>query len=268
MTEYKPDGRIKLEKNDSWRVWNRTDSHGELYFKRATGALDEMESSKALCNVLSEYYSPNMKVLDVGCGAGHYLTSFRKRLDKNIDYTGVDATKSHIEFAKQAYGDSAAFFQDDILGLQFKDNSFDLVVCNNVILHLPPPPIKPISELIRVAKKYIIIRMLTAGRTYITRVLSTPGETEGIPDSEKDMIKENGDIPAFTFFNMYSESYLKGIIDDMGTISDIKIERDNSWESFNNEQYAGKDATNVVDGKQISGNMLLNWSFVKLTKKN
>lgn len=256
-----------MEKNGNWKVWDRKYIDGAMYYKRATGELEEMESSKALCGLLSKIYRPKMKILDVGCGAGHYLRSFRKRLDENIDYTGIDATKSHIEYAKKAFGSEVNFSQGDIFNLQFENNSFDIVVCNNVLLHLPPPPVKPISELIRVSKKHIIIRLLTASRTYITKGLPRLGETEGIPAKEKDMIKADGEIPAFTYFNRYSEQYLKEIIEDMGTVNDFKIEPDNSWNAFNNELHGGEGATQVFDGKQISGGIVLNWSFITLSKK-
>ena len=212
-----------MGKKGNWKVWDRKHIDGAMYYKRATGELEEMESSKSLCGLLSKIYCPKMRILDVGCGAGHYLKSFRKRLDENIDYTGVDATKLHIEYAKKAFGNEVDFSQGDIFNLQFENDSFDIVVCNNVILHLPPPPIKPISELIRVSKKHVVIRMLTSHNTSITKMLPTLGETEDIPTKEKDMISADGEIPAFTYFNRYSEQYLKEIIEEMGTVIDFKI---------------------------------------------
>ncbi len=101
--------------DEKWKIWDRNPKTSELYYKRATGELDEMESSKALVKVLSDIYKPKMKVLDVGCGAGHYLRSMKTQLDSKIDYTGVDITEYSLELAKKAFGDSAKFFKDDIL---------------------------------------------------------------------------------------------------------------------------------------------------------
>ena len=69
----------------SGKIWNRDKEYGDYFFKRATGQLEEMESSKALCGIISEFYEKGMSLLDVGCGAGHYLRSLRKRLDEDID---------------------------------------------------------------------------------------------------------------------------------------------------------------------------------------
>ena len=43
-----------------------------------------------------------MMILDVGCAAGHYYNSLKK-IDKNINYTGIDATKKYISFAKKFF---------------------------------------------------------------------------------------------------------------------------------------------------------------------
>lgn len=46
--------------------------------------------------------------------------------------------------------------KEDIQNLSFKDKSFDIVLCQQVLEHTPNPP-KAISELKRVAKKQLII---------------------------------------------------------------------------------------------------------------
>ena len=61
-----------------WSNWDEEKHYGELLYKRATGESEEMNSSRAVAKVIKEFYKPGMKVLDVGCGAGHYLVSLRK----------------------------------------------------------------------------------------------------------------------------------------------------------------------------------------------
>lgn len=46
--------------------------------------------------------------------------------------------------------------KEDIQNLSFKDKSFDIVLCQQVLEHMPNPP-KAISELKRVTKKQLII---------------------------------------------------------------------------------------------------------------
>lgn len=253
---------------DDWRMWNQDKGYGDLLYKRATGDLNEMESSKALCKIVSPFYKNHMKILDVGCGAGHYLRSLRSRIDENIDYTGVDATKYYVELARKAFGNDSRFLYGDIYNLQFKDNSFDIVICNNLILHVPPPPVKPISELIRVSSKYIVIRTTFGERNYVIKeVKSSEDRVQGLPICEGNLINQEGKPLAWNYFNMYTEQYFRDIVANINKNIDMEIVRDDHWKPFDNTVLAGKTATKVIGGKQISGNLLLDWRFIVLSKK-
>ena len=116
---------------EDYQFWNREKEYGDVLHERATGKKEEMESSKALCKILSPFYRRRMKVLDVGCGPGHYLKSLR-RLDENMDYTGMDITEYYIQMAKKAF-DGIPFYLGDIYNIPFGDNSFDIVLCSNVL---------------------------------------------------------------------------------------------------------------------------------------
>jgi ubiquinone/menaquinone biosynthesis C-methylase UbiE len=261
---------MKNTAND-WKFWEKASAYGDVLYKRAIGELEEMESAKALAKTISNYYRPGMKILDVGCGPGHYLRSLRLRVDKHIDYTGVDATKYYIQLAKKAFGKKPGFFVGDILNLKFKDNAFDMVTCNNVILHLPPPPTKAISELLRVSKKFVVIRTVFGERNYIIKeVRSQDEEIKNRLKNEGDLIKKNGDPTRFNFFNLYTTDYLNNIIKKIGHDIKIKIFDDNDWVAFDNRRVSGvsgRTATRVVDGKQVSGNIILDWKFIVLEKK-
>ena len=87
---------------DTWRIWNKDHSVEQRTYKRVTGELPEMECTKQLVELAKGVYKPGMKVLDVGCAAGHYYNGL-KRIDDKISYYGVDATKAYIEFAKEHF---------------------------------------------------------------------------------------------------------------------------------------------------------------------
>ena len=74
-----------------------------VYFKRAIGEYPEMECSKALGDMLSEYVKDNESILDVGCAVGHYYRSFKKRIIVKFTYTGVDQYKILIDKALEAW---------------------------------------------------------------------------------------------------------------------------------------------------------------------
>lgn len=259
----------KQTKDKSWKIWDNLDGYSEILYKRATGELKEMESAKSLCKLIKPIYKSGMKVLDVGCGAGHYLRSLRARLDQAINYTGVDSTRLSIDLAKKAFGEN--FFIGDILGLKFKDKEFDLVMCNNVLLHLPPPPVRAIAELIRVAKKYVIIRTVFGARNYVIKEVRQPGEgskKSAAPGKAKkaELFNPDGSPIFYNFFNLYTEDYIKQAINKINKKLKVKIIADDGWRKFDNRQVAGALATKIMGGKQVAGNLLLDWKFIVIKK--
>jgi len=251
--------------NERWRVWDHSKSYGDLLYKRAVGESEEMESSKALAKVVAKRYQPGMTLLDVGCAAGHYLRSLR-RVDENISYTGVDATAYYIELARKAFPD-AEFEVGDIFDLPFDDDSYDIVINNNVIHHLPPPPTKAFSELIRVARKHVIIRAVFGDRNYIIKEVRTKDDwIDTIESSELDLVTEEADLKLFNYFNLYTETYFREVVKHIDQNIEIEIIKDDDWESFDNRESTIKTGTRVVSGYQISGNLVLDWRFIILTK--
>ncbi|MBI4049934.1 MAG: class I SAM-dependent methyltransferase [Candidatus Doudnabacteria bacterium] len=243
--------------NGNWKVWNKNEEYGQLLYRRAIGEEAEMESAKALCEILKPFYKSGMTVLDVGCGAGHYLRSLRMRLDPKVNYTGVDATEKYVALARQAFPE-ARFIVGDIFALPFRDREFDIVMCNNVLYHLPPPPGKPLSELTRVAKKHAVIRTVFGERNYIIRELPYEGE----------IIHADGEIPSFNFFNMYTEDYYRKVLSQAAPDWKIEIIPDTFWKDFDvRQEIDNPTATHIVDGKQVSGNLILDFRFIVLERK-
>jgi ubiquinone/menaquinone biosynthesis C-methylase UbiE len=87
------------------------------------------------------------KILDVGCGDG-VLSEFIK---KRNNYIGMDISKSLIKRAKKRYK-GFNFMVADAANIPFKNNTFDIVVCSEVLEHTLSPK-KIIKELWRVLKE-------------------------------------------------------------------------------------------------------------------
>lgn len=93
-------------------------------------------------------------VLDVGCGEGFTLERLRKQnIGEKLE--GVDFLKTAIEIGKKAHPE-LHLKEGTIYDLPYKDKSFDLVICSEVLEHLEDPK-KALSELERVAKKHIVL---------------------------------------------------------------------------------------------------------------
>ncbi|MFA6106340.1 MAG: class I SAM-dependent methyltransferase [Patescibacteria group bacterium] len=233
---------MKAKKNRNWKIWDQAAGYSDILYRRATGDLPEMESAKSLCQAVQPVYKKGMKILDVGCGAGHYLRSLRARIDKDVNYTGVDQTKYSIALARKAFGGAVPFFVGDIFNLKFTDNAFDLVMCNNVLLHLPPPPAKAIAELLRVAKRYVIIRTVFGQRNYLIKEVRMPGEGSGQPrlrsPGKEELFNKDGEPLSYNFFNMYTEEYLRREISKIGKNFKVSIKSDDRPVEFDNRKVA------------------------------
>jgi len=101
---------------------------------------------------LGDYINKNDKVLDIGCGNGRFLEVVG---EKNIDYTGIDSSKSLIDAAKKMYGGVINFIAGDALLLPFKDERFDTIVSFGVLHHIPSKKLRMqfLDEANRVLKK-------------------------------------------------------------------------------------------------------------------
>jgi len=139
----------------------------DVYYKRAIGTYPEMESSKAVANFVKKYVKDNSSILDVGCACGQYFRSLNRLIKKNFTYTGVDPYDIFLDKAKKAWHKykNVKFKKGNIFNLPFKKDEFDIVICNNLLLHIPNLT-KPIKELLRVAKKTIIIRTHIHDKSY------------------------------------------------------------------------------------------------------
>jgi ubiquinone/menaquinone biosynthesis C-methylase UbiE len=93
-------------------------------------------------------------ILDVGCGEGFTLNRLKEKgIGKKLE--GIEYLKAAIELGHKTYPD-INIKQGNIYNLPYKDNSFDLVLCTEVLEHLDKPE-DGLRELVRVSKKYLVI---------------------------------------------------------------------------------------------------------------
>lgn len=92
-------------------------------------------------------------VFDAGCGEGETLERLAGILPERK--VGIDLNPESVAFAKQRVP-GAELSEGNLLDLQFPDSSFDLVLCLEVLEHLPDPA-AGLSELVRVSSRDIVI---------------------------------------------------------------------------------------------------------------
>lgn len=141
------------ERKDIWFNAYSNDKEKREHFKRQLCNLND--SRLWILNTLLSL--PKIKtVLDVACGPGLDVDHL-KEITEEIPfyYTGIDFTPSFIEEAQATHPDHD-FRVDDAMDIQFKDNSFDVVYTRHSLEHLDDP-YKGLDEILRLAKKYVII---------------------------------------------------------------------------------------------------------------
>jgi len=102
-------------------------------------------------------YADELSVLDVGCGNGFNLFYLNSFFGKNIEieFLGIDISHTCIYFANERKKMMAVknlkFGIGNAEALNLKDESFDIVLCTEVLEHLSSPE-RCVAELFRVVK--------------------------------------------------------------------------------------------------------------------
>lgn len=109
------------------------------------------------------YVKKTDRLLDLGCGPGTITIGLAKYASEGSTI-GLDISKDVLQKAKALATEanmptdgpgSLVFEEANVLeGLEYQDDTFDIIFCSQVIGHIPPPdlPVKALSELRRILK--------------------------------------------------------------------------------------------------------------------
>lgn len=96
------------------------------------------------------------KVLDVGCGIGHWGFTLVPFLNPHAEIYGIEPEAAWVEKAtarakEKGLGEQFHFQTAKVEQLPFKDNSFDMVTCQTVLIHVADVNVA-LKEMIRVLR--------------------------------------------------------------------------------------------------------------------
>ncbi len=249
------------EKQD-WNVWDldKVKMLGDSYYKRAKGELPEKESSKSYARFLKRHglYLPEDTLLDLGSATGHFLRSFRRLLDSNVLYTGIDTHFPYLQWGKELYGIDhyCNFVHGDILDMPFLDKSFDIIIVN--LFHFFPRVDEALREAMRIGRKTVIWRTPIGQVNYVIKVIYNNSF-----DEIKVITPERRDFD-YSLYMLYSLEYIEGLVAYLGGKVTL-MERDTDFEDFDNtilEEFKHVPATKTIHGMQINGNLVLDWHYI------
>lgn len=95
-----------------------------------------------------------LTILDAGCGEGITLHKLQDaKIGKKLE--GFDSLDRAIKLGKKLYP-QLKLEQGDIYNIKSKDNTYDVVICSEVLEHLERPE-EALREMVRVSKKYLVL---------------------------------------------------------------------------------------------------------------
>lgn len=110
----------------------------------------KLEAALSLLEELDWLSRQRLKLLDVGCASGWFLSAISSR-QPQFQCFGVDVYQKAIDYGQKLHP-QISFKQADAHKLPFRQKSFDLVICTEVLEHTVNPE-KVLKELKRVTKK-------------------------------------------------------------------------------------------------------------------
>ena len=163
-----------------------------------------------------------MKVLELGCGTGDMRKGHDDLMNSCSKLVLSDSSKGMLESAKANLGDNGnvEYCVIDIQNIPFEAESFDVVIANMMLYHVPDIA-RGLSEVRRVLKKGGAFYSATFGEHGIIEYLSKILGTYGVEDNvNKNFTLQNGEKILAPFFSdvqrmNYEDSLAVTEIDDL-----------------------------------------------------
>jgi SAM-dependent methyltransferase len=141
------------------------------------------------------------RILELGCGPAVLWRANRERIPHGWEITLSDFSPGMLEEARGALGPHASryhFREIDAQAIPYADGSFDGVIANHMLYHVPDRP-RALGEIARVLKPGGVLYTATNGHGHLTKI----GELVGSVDADALKICTAGadSIAGFTLEN-------------------------------------------------------------------
>jgi SAM-dependent methyltransferase len=119
-------------------------------------------------------WPPRGRVLEAGCGAGWMWAEAAARLPAGLDLTLTDVSPGMVTEAVERVGSLGRYARTagrvaDVQDLPFREASFDVVVANYVLHHVPDPT-RAVAEMARVLRPEGTLVVACVGDDHLTEL--------------------------------------------------------------------------------------------------
>jgi SAM-dependent methyltransferase len=128
----------------------------EALYASPKGAFALAREQRLVADVISPWHRRNQSLLEIGCGAGHFLELF---YGGGFDVTGIDSSEPMLAKAKARMGCRAALRTGNAEHLPFDDGEFDYVAMVTSLECMDNPE-AVLAEAFRVTTRGVVIVFL------------------------------------------------------------------------------------------------------------
>lgn len=134
----------------------------EAWYKSPRGSYALAREQRLIADVISPWQRRNQTLLEIGCGAGHFLELF---YHAGFDVTGIDSSEPMLEKARARMGSKATLRVGAASRLPFDDDEFDYAAMITALECMDEPK-EALAEAFRVARRGVVIAYLNAWSLY------------------------------------------------------------------------------------------------------
>ena len=149
-------------------------------------------------------FKENISILELGCGNGSHWENRIDKLPKGCKLILSDFSDGMLDLVKEKYSqyDNVSFEKIDIQSIPFEDNSFDMIIANHMLFHVPDLN-KALLEVKRVLKNNGLFIKVVPNIYYLRELR----ESINMPlYSNADAVEHNL-ITKFNIIDKYSLKY-------------------------------------------------------------
>lgn len=159
-----------------WENWDVGEIANEIHTIWQNSPVEDAHRQELVDIVLGYVSTTAASILEVGCGTGLVYQKLMGHLPADASYMGVDSSSKMLDIARRGFPEGH-FVLGDGYDLVFKDQEFDVVLCFEVLGHIPEIE-QFVAELLRVARKTCIFTTWPSDGQEIVENYETIGDVQ------------------------------------------------------------------------------------------